>query len=290
VWIDLLKDGALSAVELLEKVLSKTDQAAAALEAVTDPHVKRMRFGEKQTIGLTLWRCWSEEMIVKDQRGLRGIFEVGGHKLPNVTARAIGDLFGRAGRGITVAGGLDFNINPGVCVVFQLFGDPRRPHVLIIDEVATRGPTIQSAEAIAARYPHLCMFCDPTGAQILERHASHGASGMSDAEEMRHHGLECEPANNSRNGKAAHLGRLDSANVLHRAMTLGLFHVHARCTGTIRAMREQKSDVRGLPVKVSGVNSISDQISAYGDATRYGLWLAYQDLLLSSSPFFDGAS
>ena len=279
-WVDLLKDAAVTETELEEKILSAADPVAAALEVVTDPHVRRMRFGEEQTLGLTLWRKWdAERFTVRDQAFARDQLHVGHLRLNEVTAATAGRDFGSPGRTISIWGGKDFNVNPGVTLIGQAFGSHREPHVLIFDEIASVGPTLVNAEAVADRYPGLAMYCDPTGDMGGYRHESHGAKGSTDAEEMRRHGFVCEPANGARKGSALHLSQLDSLNVVHRAMARGLIHVHARCTGLLRALDEMQAQPDGRIAKVSGRDSISDQISAYGDALRYMLWPVYRDLL-----------
>jgi hypothetical protein len=283
-WIDLLRLGAITAAELEQKILPAEDQFAAAMSVVTDPNVRRMRFGEEQSIGLTLWREWSDELVVRDGDGLRSSFR----GLPNVTAAVVGGFFGTSRP--KAWGGKDFNVNPNVGVVLQAFGDPARPVVLVIDEVVTVGPTLRNAEEIDKRYPGLPHFCDPTGAMYM--HPARGApstrANATDVEEMRRAGLPCVPAAGSSKNNVRHLSRHDSVNVMHRAMKENLFFVHARCTGVLRAMTDMQSDEQGLPKKTSGVTSISDQISGYGDAVRYGVWRAYQGLLVSAASVSGG--
>ena len=55
------KDAAITATELAEKILPAADIFAALDAAVTDPNVRRMRFGEAQTLGMTLWRMWDPQ-------------------------------------------------------------------------------------------------------------------------------------------------------------------------------------------------------------------------------------
>jgi hypothetical protein len=289
IWVDLLKDSAVSETELREKILAAAEPVQAALEVVTDPHVRRMRFGEEQALGLTLWRKWdAERFVVKDQLHDRDHLELGGRRLNLITSAVAGEEFGARGRGIKIWGGKDFNVNPGVTLVGQAFGSHRAPVVLIFDEIATKGPTLANAEEVAERYPGLCMFCDPTGDMGGYRHESHGPKGSTDAEELRGYGFGCEPANGSKGDSAVHLSQIDSLNVVHRAMHRGLLYVHARCTGLLRALEEMQSTPDGRVAKVSGRDSLSDQISAYGDAMRYMLWPVYRDLLAQGSPFVGG--
>jgi hypothetical protein len=288
-FVDLLKDGAITETELAEKILPADDVFAAMDAAITDPAIRRMRLGEEQAVGITLWRKWDPaRFTVKDDRRERDVLEVGGRRYSNITAAAVGREFGSRGRAIRIAGGKDFNVNPGVVVVYQVFGTAREPRVLVFDEIASVGPTLQNAQDVAEQYPGLCMFCDPTGAMGDDRHPSHGARNMTDAREMVMQGFGCAPANGERRNTPLHLPQLDSINVLHRAMHRGLLYVHARCTGLLRALDEMQAQPDGRIAKVSGTGSISDQISAYGDAMRYGLWPVYRVLLSSPSPFVGG--
>jgi hypothetical protein len=285
-WVDLLKDAAITETELREKILAKPDPVSAALEVVTDPHVRRMRFGEEQALGLTLWRKWdAKRFTVRDHRYERDQLEVDGRRLNLITSAVAGREFGSRGRAIRIWGGKDFNVNPGVTLVGQAFGSHRAPVVLIFDEIASKGPTLVNAEAVAERYPGLCMFCDPTGDMGAYRHESHGPKGSTDAEELRRAGFGCEPANGTSKDSARHLSQIDSINVVHRAMHRGLLYVHARCPGLLNALDEMQSTPDGRIAKVSGRDSLSDQISAYGDAMRYMLWPVYRDLLGHGSVF-----
>jgi hypothetical protein len=277
IFVDLLKDAAITATQLREKILPAEDWRAAVLEEVKDPAVRRMRFGEEQALGLTLWRLWDPaRSIYRGPPPLESI-ELEGAALPNITGDVVGAHFGR--RDIVAAGGKDFNVSNGVCVVFRVFGDRQRPVVYVFDELADSGPTVTNAERIASKYPGLCIFCDPTGA-LDGRHPSHGASSTTDAEEMRLHGLDVEPANGwTRGRRVAQLPQLDSINAMHRAMKLGLLVVHPRCSGVLRALAEMKAKPDGTIEKVSGSTSISDRISDYGDALRYGVWPVWRHFL-----------
>ena len=94
IWKDLLKDNALTAVQLEEQVLPAEDQAAAARAAVTDPHVLRMRWGVQAPVGLVLWREWHDRFICSSYDEAADELDLGGDPLPNITGLVLGQFFG----------------------------------------------------------------------------------------------------------------------------------------------------------------------------------------------------
>jgi hypothetical protein len=278
-WFHFLRKAAISAAALVEQVLAKPDQAAAALEAIHDPAHRRMFFGVSAPVGLRLWHEWiADRYTVQAYDEDSNTFTPRGVELDNVTDEVVGGHF--KARGIIEIAGKDFNVNPGVVVRGRVFGDPAAPTVLILEEIVDIGPTIRNAEHVARLHPGLCMFCDPTGAMDY-RHDSHGAQNTTDAEEMRLAGLECEPAGGYSGIKVSQLSQLDSINSMHRAMRMGLLYVHARCTGVLRALEDMRAMPDGRIRKTSGVRSESDQISGYGDAARYMLAPIWSGLILT---------
>jgi hypothetical protein len=273
VWADLLASGALTATELEEKVLADPDPVAAALRVVVDPNVRRMRFGEPQIVGQRLWHCWDgERFIVRDQELARPVLR----NLANCTAEALAPELGRNHFGYAL--GKDYNVIDGAAVAFQCFGDPRCPAVLIFDEIITTGPTRTQGVALAERYPRGLVICDPTGAMEMDA-ATNGARSSTHAEELRSQGFTVEPANGYHGNTVTQLGQLDSLNVIHRAMHLGLIYVHARCTRLLKALELMQAGPDGRIKKTSGTTSTSDRISGPGDAMRYGLWPVYRNSL-----------
>lgn len=279
IYLAYLKDAALTQLQLLE-VLKSADPKATARRLIKDPRLLAKYFGVKITSGNVLWSEWdADACVVSHPLGVMDYLEVDGEQLPNITALAVGEYFGRQGEGIKLAGGIDFNVNPGSLVVFAVFGDMRAPVIYVCDEVLNEGTTGSSATAFAKAYPDLCAHCDPTGAQSY-RHKSHGPKSMSNAEEMRLHGLGCRAANGTKAGSPQHLPQLDSINAMHRLMRhgeRGLLLVDERCTGVRRALKDMKAKPDGTIYKVSGRNSLSDIVSGPGDALRYGLWPALRE-------------
>lgn len=272
-WKQFLRDRSLDASSLFD-VLTAEDQCEEAYKRVQDPDSRRRHFGMSAPVGLRLWRSWrADEWTLRGPVPDVAVFE----GQPNITAHTAGSYFGKPGAAIQVAAGVDFNVNPGVAVVFAVFGTLELPLVVVLGEVTTIGPTIKSARAIASAWPGLCLHCDPVGA-MGGRAAAHGSSEMTNSEELELAGLYVEPAAGWRKNKVLHLDQLDSINAMHRAMELGLLRVHESCTGVLRALRDMRATPDGKIKKTSGVRSESDQISAYGDALRYGVWRVYSEL------------
>jgi hypothetical protein len=277
IWWQFLRLGGITSEQLEEGILAKRDQIAASFDVVTNPDARRMFFGESSPVGLVLWREWSEDYISEDYDAGRDQLRVGGRWLDNITEHVLGDFF--QARGFREAGGKDFNVNPQCCVIFRLFGNPAAPHVVVLREVGTTGTTYSHALEVAKRHPGLVMHCDPTGAMSW-RHEGQGDKSRTNAESMRALGLECEPANGYHGNKVAHLPQMDSIDAMHRAMAMGLLRVHPRCHNVIKAMTDMRSTARGTIKKKSGADSLSDQISGWGDALRYGVWPFWQNLVL----------
>ena len=284
IWWQFLRMGGITAEQLEGDILSKRDQIAASLEAVTNPDARRMFFGESAPIGLTLWRAWREEYITTDYDPDRDQLLVDGSWLDNITEHVLGEHF--ESPRFEEAGGKDFNVNPQCCVIFRVFGNPTAPHIMVLREVSTVGTTYSHAKEVAKRHPGLVMHCDPTGA-LPWRHEGQGDSSRTNAESMRAAGLECRPANGYNGLKVAKLNQKDSLNAMHNAMEKGLIRVHPRCHNVIKAMVEMRSLADGRIKKKSGADSESDQISGWGDALRYGVWPILRDLVLSSGAFYD---
>jgi hypothetical protein len=277
IWWQFLRGGGITAEQLEEEILMQEDQTAASLEVITNPDARRMFFGESAPVGLVLWREWRDEWICEDYDAGRDQLRIGGRWLDNITEHVLGDFF--QSRNFREAGGKDFNVNPQCTVIFRVFGNTDRPHVMVLHEVGTTGTTYTHAQAVAKAHPGLVMHCDPTGAMAW-RHEGQGDKSRTNAESMRAAGLECEPANSYHGNKVAHLPQLDSIDAMHKAMALGLIRVHPRCHNVIKAMTDMRSDARGKIKKKSGKDSESDQISGWGDALRYGVWPFLQFLVL----------
>jgi len=285
---DMLKERLVTAAQMAEEILPAADQVEAAKALIVQPDARRSWLGQLVPAGLPLWREWSDDLVVHDGERVRDSLEVDGFgKLPCITAAVLGRYFNRDDRPSPGKHwiGQDFNVNPCVGVVLQVFGEVHRReswHVLVVDEVASEGSTAAYAEALAKRYPRSVGFCDPTGA-MPGRHASHGAKSSTDAAELDRAGHYVQPANGRENGKAKHLPQKDSINVVHRLHRERRLLVHARCTGVLEAMRTMQARSDGTIDKVSGRNSRSDQISAYGDGVRYGVWRPLRHVLVESS-------
>jgi putative nucleotidyltransferase with HDIG domain len=154
----------------------------------------------------------------------------------------------------------------------------RYPKV-VVDEVAVSGPTSTYVGALSKRYPGIVGFCDPNGA-MPNRHESHGPRSSTDADELQAAGHNVLPANGvGKGGHVQHLPQLDAINVLHRLHLERRLLVHARCTGTLEAMRTMRAKPDGTILKTSGTGSKSDQVSAYGDALRYAIWQPFRHVL-----------
>ena len=285
---DMLKERLVTAVQMDEEVLPSADQVEAAKRLIVQPDARRSWLGQLVPAGLPLWREWSDSLIVRDGDRVRDSLHVDGlGELPCITADVLGAYFVREdkARPGKIWIGQDFNVSPCVGVVLQVFGVLHRRetwHVLAVDEVAVDGPTATYAATLAKRYPRAVGFCDPTGA-MPGRHASHGAKSSTDAAELARAGLYVQPANGREHGKAKHLPQKDSINVMHRLHRERRLLVHARCTGVLEAMRTMQARSDGTIDKVSGRNSRSDKISAFGDGVRYGVWRPFRHVLVESS-------
>lgn len=204
----------------------------------------------------------------------------------------------RAPIAIEEVGGLDFNVSPMSFVSLRVIApkgslrDPTQWVVLATDEFVEDGTVYEFGPRLAdvagehreeksTYYSGYRIACDATGA-MRNSNEAHGLDKSSNcAEELRRQGFRCYPCNRSKTGKPQNPGQLESCNVLHRLMrdrvvtVAGLvvprFMVHAvRCPELIKALKKQKSDAQGKPIKVS--HTASDKLSGPIDAARYGIW------------------
>lgn len=285
---DMLKERLVTAAQMAERILPAADQVEAAKALIVQPDARRSWLGQLVPAGLPLWREWSDDLIVRDGELVRDSLTVDGWgRLPCITQHVLGRFFVREDRPRPgkVFIGQDFNVNPCAGAILQIFGHAHQReswHVLVIDEVAVEGPTATYAAALAKRYPRIVGWCDPTGA-MPGRHASHGAKSSTDAAELDRAGHYVQPANGRERNKVKHLPQKDSINVMHRLHRERRLLVHARCTGVLEAMRTMQARPDGTIDKVSGRNSRSDQVSAYGDAVRYGVWRPFEHVLVQTS-------
>lgn len=288
---DMLKERLVTAAQMAEQILPAEDQVEAAKSLIVQPAARRSWLGQSVPAGLTLWREWSEDLIVHDADRVRETLDVDGWgSLPCITYIAVISKYLRqAVQAPSKAWvGQDFNVNPCAAVIMQMFGRAHQReswHVLVVDEVVTQGSTAAHVDNLGRRYPRIAGFCDPSGA-MPGRHQSHGPRSSTDAAEMRQAGHYVRPANGVENSKARHLPQKDSINVLHRLHRERRLLVHARCTGVIGAMRGMQAKSDGTIDKVSGRNSKSDQLSAFGDALRYGVFRPLRHVLVESRTTF----
>ena len=288
---DMLKERLVTADQMRTQILPASDQVEAAKRLIVRPDARRSWLGAKVAAGRILWAGWREDMIVRDDAGLRETLTVDRHgELPNITSKVLGQFFKREDRPRPGAYwiGQDFNVNPCVGVVLELFGHLHRRdtwHVLVVDEIVKSGPTAAYAAELTKRYPRSTGFCDPNGA-MPGRHASHGASSSTDAAEINRAGHYLLPAHGRQDGKPRWLPQKDAINVMHRLLEERRLLVHARCTGVLQAMRTMQAKPDGTIDKVSGRDSPSDQISAYGDALRYGVWRPFAHVLVTNDTKF----